>query len=188
MSKKKSEPIANLAPLWRSRIVSSGKLPVDQVLFHPLNPKIHPTLQRDTLREIIEHVGYIAPIIVNSRNGYLVDGEERSWLASQIQQETGQVIEMEVIYVDLSEEEHEEMLMLFDAVGALAEPDPTRLRELLVKNKPLDSYGERLRNQLQIQIEKISPSAPDEFPEYNESIADDVEFIVCPHCGQRFPK
>ena len=27
-----------------------------------------------------------------------------------------------------------------------------------------------------------------EFKEYNESVADDVEMITCPHCGQQFPK
>jgi len=29
---------------------------------------------------------------------------------------------------------------------------------------------------------------PDEFPEYDESAADDVEFVICPHCGKEFPK
>lgn len=29
---------------------------------------------------------------------------------------------------------------------------------------------------------------PEEFPEYDESVADDVEMITCPHCGKVFPK
>ncbi len=29
---------------------------------------------------------------------------------------------------------------------------------------------------------------PAEFPEYDESIADDVEMMECPQCGHRFPK
>jgi len=29
---------------------------------------------------------------------------------------------------------------------------------------------------------------PGEFPEYDESVADDVEMIECPECGHRFPK
>lgn len=32
-----------------------------------------------------------------------------------------------------------------------------------------------------------SVSAPD-FREYDESVADDVEMITCPHCGKEFPK
>ena len=29
---------------------------------------------------------------------------------------------------------------------------------------------------------------PEEFPEYDENVAGDVEFITCPHCGEEFPK
>jgi len=29
---------------------------------------------------------------------------------------------------------------------------------------------------------------PDEFPEYDESVADDVEYNECPECGHRWPK
>ena len=32
------------------------------------------------------------------------------------------------------------------------------------------------------------PDAPDEWKEYDESAADDVQYIDCPHCGERFPK
>ena len=27
-----------------------------------------------------------------------------------------------------------------------------------------------------------------EFPEYDESVADDVEYITCPECGHKWPK
>ena len=29
---------------------------------------------------------------------------------------------------------------------------------------------------------------PPEFKEYDESVADEVEFITCPHCGEQFPQ
>ena len=29
---------------------------------------------------------------------------------------------------------------------------------------------------------------PESWPEYDEDIADDVEYIICPHCGEKFPK
>ena len=29
---------------------------------------------------------------------------------------------------------------------------------------------------------------PDDFPEYNESVENDVEYITCPHCEKEFPK
>ena len=35
---------------------------------------------------------------------------------------------------------------------------------------------------------EVNYSPPEDFPEYDESIADDVEFIKCPKCGYDFPK
>jgi hypothetical protein len=29
---------------------------------------------------------------------------------------------------------------------------------------------------------------PDEWPEYDESAADDVEYLECPECGHTWPK
>lgn len=38
-------------------------------------------------------------------------------------------------------------------------------------------------------LKTIDDSPPDvEFKEYDESTADDVEFITCPECGHKFPK
>jgi len=31
------------------------------------------------------------------------------------------------------------------------------------------------------------PDAPEDFPEYDESVGDDVEWIECPECGHRWP-
>jgi hypothetical protein len=38
------------------------------------------------------------------------------------------------------------------------------------------------------ELDKVLQRPPDEWPEYDESIADDVEMITCPHCGKEFPK
>jgi len=34
----------------------------------------------------------------------------------------------------------------------------------------------------------MAPEPPDEWREYDESAADDVEFIECPNCGHKWPK
>ncbi|MCP5018895.1 MAG: hypothetical protein GY938_27005 [Ketobacter sp.] len=33
-----------------------------------------------------------------------------------------------------------------------------------------------------------SPPPPDEWKEYDENAANDVEYITCPHCDEKFPK
>lgn len=43
---------------------------------------------------------------------------------------------------------------------------------------------------LETAVNAISPDdePPTEWKEYDETAADDVEFITCPHCGEKFPK
>jgi hypothetical protein len=44
-------------------------------------------------------------------------------------------------------------------------------------------------DELLADIERDNPAPPDvEFKEYDESTANDVEFITCPECGHKFPK
>jgi hypothetical protein len=41
---------------------------------------------------------------------------------------------------------------------------------------------------LQLMIEGVMALPEDvEFPEYDESVADDVDMLECPECGHRFP-
>ena len=112
---------------WRSRIVRTGKIAASQVTPHPHNPRRHPQLQRDAVTASFDELGQIAPIIINVNNGYLVDGEERSWLALD---QPGDV-ELDAIWVDLSEDEHEKALLYFDATGDLASYDRDVLDALL---------------------------------------------------------
>lgn len=38
------------------------------------------------------------------------------------------------------------------------------------------------------EILELDGSALPEFKEYDESVADEVEYVTCPHCGHRWPK
>lgn len=42
-------------------------------------------------------------------------------------------------------------------------------------------------DELKAIIEQVDVSGV-EFKEYDESVADEVEYITCPHCGEKFPK
>lgn len=159
MAKKKQSPSEKPAPAqtgdilksWRSRIVEYGKIEAGQVTPHPLNPKIHPYEQQLTTAEILEALGQIGPIIINKANGYLVDGEQRTWLALELKERTGLTVELDVAYVELTEEEHEQALLTFDPVGELARPDPDRLKTLMQKNNALGPNDQKLRDALRQQ-------------------------------------
>ena len=39
-----------------------------------------------------------------------------------------------------------------------------------------------------LRFENVESDLPEEFPEYDEKVEDEVEMITCPHCGKEFPK
>ena len=103
------------------------KIRASEITPHPQNPRRHPQFQRDVVAASFEELGQIAPIVININNGYLVDGEERSWLALDQDDD----VELDVIYVDLTEEEHQKALLYLDHSASLAEIDAARLDDLL---------------------------------------------------------
>lgn len=134
---------------WRSRVVGSGKIKASQVTPHPDNPRKHPVYQREAVAASFGELGQVAPILINQRNGYLVDGEERAWLALD---QPGDV-ELDVIYVDLDEDEHLKALAYLDATGALAQYDPERLDRVL---QEVNSDSPALQKMLGDIVGKIS--------------------------------
>ena len=111
---------------WRSRIVKRGTIKASQLAPYPGNPRVHPQVQRDMVRGSFDELGQIAPVVINANNGYLVDGEERSWLALD---QDGDV-EVEAVWVDLTEEEHAKAITIFDATTYFARYDADALDAL----------------------------------------------------------
>ena len=62
---------------WRNRIVGSGEEQPDQLLANPANWRIHPKAQQQALAGSLDVVGWVAPVLVNRRTGYVVDGHAR---------------------------------------------------------------------------------------------------------------
>lgn len=112
---------------WRSRIVRYGKIRADQVAPHPQNPRKHPIKQRQMVEASFDTLGQIAPIMINERNGYLVDGEERTWLALA----QGPDAELDAVWVDLTEEEHALAITIFDRITNEAYYDKDNLDDLM---------------------------------------------------------
>jgi hypothetical protein len=80
----------------------------------------------------------------------------------------------------------------------MAQPDNAQLAAILDEARAFDSellaaigYGETEYRALLDEIGKSGADGapPDvDFKEYDESAADDVEYITCPECGHRWPK
>lgn len=178
----KAKAPEHVAINWRSRIVRYGKINASQITPHPQNPRRHPVNQRQAVAASFDELGQLAPVIINANNGYLVDGEERSWLALD---QPGDV-ELDAIWVDLTDAEHLKALAYLDATSALAIYDAERLDELL---RDVSTDSAAVQQMLSELVEKAGVvDLPDQWQEYDETVADDVEYCTCPSCGHKFPK
>src|SRR5688500_14599218 len=91
------------------------QLRADQLHPHPMNPKYQPETQHQAVAGSLDTLGQIDGITINIRNGMIVDGHERAWLALGYSDSTL----LDVDYVDLTEAEHELALAVYDETGRL---------------------------------------------------------------------
>lgn len=148
---------------FANRIVRFGVQPADQFTANPRNPRVHPQSQRDAVRSSLNTFGWIAPVIVNSRTGYVIDGHERIWQALDT--------DSPVPFVEVDIDENEEHLALasFDWITTLAEYDRAVLNDLINDILVNDSTLQRLLDSMRNDV----PAMP----------APDLRVHVCPHCG-----
>jgi hypothetical protein len=142
---------------WRSRIVKYGKIRADQVVPHPLNPRKHPIKQRQTVQASFDALGQIAPIMINVRNNYLIDGEERTWLALA----QGDATELDAVWVDLTEDEHALALTIFDRITNMAYYDKDNLDDLMHQIDTDNAALQSLLSEMAEDIGIIPPSGDD---------------------------
>jgi ParB-like chromosome segregation protein Spo0J len=111
---------------WPSRIVRR-ETAVDPTTLtaNPSNWRRHPDHQAAALTDVLDSVGWVAPVIVNVQTGLVVDGHLRVALAT----ERGETVPVD--YVDLTPAEEALVLATFDPISALAESDAEALDALL---------------------------------------------------------
>jgi hypothetical protein len=171
---------ASLSKPFRNRITGSGMEDVDQLLANPANWRLHPDNQQQALAGAIDDIGFIRSVTVNRTTGCVLDGHLRVTLAAR-----SGVDSLPVEYVELSEAEEAEALLTLDPIGAMAAADKTKLDELM---RSVQSDDARVQQMIADLAQKEMLLIPDEFPEYDESVENDVEYLECPECGHRWPK
>jgi len=63
-----------------------------ELLDHPNNYRIHTEQQRETLNGVLQEVGWVRDILVNKRNGRIIDGHLRVDMAKRVALEIGRQV------------------------------------------------------------------------------------------------
>lgn len=169
------------APQWKNRITRYGEQPADQFLANGLNPRRHPPEQRDALRGSFDALGIIAPILVNARTGFMIDGHAR---VEECLSRNDQML-IPFIEVDLSEDEEMLALASFDWITQMAYYDRDTLSGLLdvvnTDNEALQLLLSGLAMDAGIAPPDFEPVDIGEQPRLDEKAK-----CMCPECGFEF--
>ncbi len=108
---------------WRSRIVERKTVKVSELKANPFNPRIHPQIQKQRLKSVLDKFGIVSELITypdpdDPTKLILFDGHARQGLDPNQ--------EWPVIVTDLSPLEAQELSLYFDPISALAQTDMSR--------------------------------------------------------------
>lgn len=170
----------------RKRIVKVVPMRLGDILPNPRNPKSHPKQQREALRGSVRELGFgTVPIAYTSQRlgGKLAFGD------GHMRGDEFADFVTDVAITDYTDEEIDKFLLYADPIAAMAEYESQRLDSLLRDVNTDDESLMKMLTDLAQQSGLYPDGAPDvQFKEYDESVADDVEMIECPHCGKDFPR
>lgn len=111
----------------KDRIISTDKVPALQLLANPFNFRIHTSVQRKLVTSSLDDIGWVRHVLVNHRNGHVVDGHLR--LSQALSKDEEAIIPVD--YVDLNDDEEVYLLSLLDFTTGLAVIDTSRREKLL---------------------------------------------------------
>jgi len=154
-----AEPLAVEA--WRNRIVAYGDELVAGIVKNPGNWRSHPRQQQESLVGVLDEVGWVKNVIINSTTGHLVDGHLRVLLAERHGEQT-----VPVTFVELSEDEERLILASLDPIAALATIATDKLDELLrsieTDNPTVRAMLASLAKSSGLAIETLMPQVPED--------------------------
>lgn len=143
----------------------------------PRNPRQINNEQGKRLAQSFDEFAQVETIAIGPGNEVYNGHQRLNVWASQF----GDIeVDVRVASRPLSEKEREK-LTVFLHKGAAGEWDFDKLANEFELDDLLE-WGFQ-ENELGVQFQDLP-----EFKEYDESVADDVEYIECPNCGHKFPK
>ena len=173
--------------------ISIEYMPIDQPPSDPDNPKDH---DLGALTESFERFGFISPGILNEETGLLIVGHGRRdkllemYGRGEDPPDRVRVVDGVWLWpvirgISLSDVDGKAYIIADNRhteLGGWNEPSLVQnLQELFLCEQSLKGTGFDV-DDMQQMIDLLDP----EFPEYDETIADEVIWTECPKCGHRF--
>lgn len=173
-------------------------VPLDDLKAHPRNPKDHDI---GAISKSVKRFGYVAPVIVDERSGYLVAGHGRIDTLAQLRQQgkqppanvqvsaLGEWLVPVVRGVSFNSDSEVEAYLVADnrltIMGGWNEPElASLLQDLAREDQALLEATGYDADDLQALLDDLTPAvAPGDFNEYGEDI--DTEYC-CPKCGYQW--
>ena len=138
---------------WVNRVIRSEMVDADQLMAHPENAKIHPQAQQRSMNSVISRIGLIGKVIVNERTGRIIDGHMRVSMAIAAGQQVN------VDYVNLTDEEERFALATYDPVGTQSIIDDDMFADLVKQIPEPDEALQKLFASLTKEWD-VKPDSP----------------------------
>lgn len=163
----------------RDRVKELRMVRAGDLIPNPKNWRTHPEEQIDALQSVLDDIGFAGAALSRElEDGRLmvIDGHARREIDIEAI--------IPVLVTDLTEEEADKVLLTYDPISAMAEADTQRLSALLTStaNTGSNALWDKL-NKIAGNRKREEPEAPEEFPEFDESIETKH---TCPACNYQF--
>jgi hypothetical protein len=142
------------------------------------NPRTIKQKQAERLVDSVETFGQVETLAIDPLNGVLNGHQRLSVLAGQYGMDYE--VDVRVASRELTERERQKLTVYLHK-GAAGEWDFDALANWGIEDDLL-AWG------FEPEDFGLGVDLPDEFKEYDESVANDVEMCTCPKCGHEFPK
>jgi ParB-like chromosome segregation protein Spo0J len=162
----------------KDRIIELRRVKASDLARNPKNWRTHSNKQQDALKGILADVGFADALLARETPDglVLIDGHLRA--------ETCPDQEIPCLVLDVTAEEADKLLAVVDPIAAMAGTDKDALESLL---QDIRFDSEALTNMLDGLAAKNGIGIElDDGTEFDESIANDVDYQTCPKCGHKF--
>ena len=156
--------------------------PIESLVPFAINPRTHSEEQVAQIAASIKEFGFTNPILLDGENG-LIAGHGRLAAARLLGIKKVPCIELG----HLTEAQKRAYIIADNKLALNAGWDDELLRLEMLDLKDLDFNLDLLGFDAS-ELADITLGKDVNQPEYNESVANDVEMTTCPKCGHSFPK